>query len=219
MTATPDRPLLERLIRVPTGNACDALVEMGRVPPVMRGLRSIGASTAFAGPAFTLRQVPRPIEAPAGVNLTKHGQVMDELAQPGQVIVIDAGGRDEVCTFGSILVLRAKLRGIAGVVTDGTARDIDELPAVGLPVYAKGSNPVASKIFFQTVSLGEPVSCGGVQVRPGDVIFGDATGVLVIAPDLVPEVVERAEAISRREAKWIAGIKAGKSLAQSQRDA
>ncbi len=219
MTAAPDRALLDRLTRVPTGNACDALVEMGRVPSVMRELRSIGALAAFAGPAFTLRQVPRPIEAAASVNLTRHIQVFDELAQAGQVVVIDTGGRDEVCTFGSILMLRAKARGIAGVVTDGTARDIDEIPAVGLPVYAKGANPIASKIFFQTVAMGEPVCCGGVQVRPGDIIFGDATGVLVIPPDLLPEVVERAKAISRKEAKWIAGVKAGKSLAQSQRDA
>jgi phosphopantothenoylcysteine decarboxylase/phosphopantothenate--cysteine ligase len=77
-----------------------------------------------------------------------------------QVIVIDTGAHDEVCTFGSILILRARLRGIAGVVTDGCVRDLDEIPKAGLPVYAKGSNPIASKVFFQTVSVGEPVSCG-----------------------------------------------------------
>ena len=219
MSTAPDRTLLERLIKVPTGNACDALVEMGRVPPIMRGLRSIGAAVAFAGPAFTLRQVLRPAEAAAGTNLTKHASVMDELAQPGQVIVIDTGGRNEACTFGSILMLRAKLRGVAGVVTDGTARDIDEIPATGMPVHAAGGNPIGSKLYFQTVCLGEPVSCAGVQVRPGDVIFGDATGVLVIPPALLQEVVERAEAISHKEAKWIAGVKAGKSLAQSQKEA
>jgi len=219
MTTAADQTLLDRLICVPTGNACDALVEMGQFPSAMRGLRSIGAAGAFAGPAFTLRQVPRPLATPPSVNLTRHAQVIDELAQPGHVLVIDTGGRDEVCTFGSILMLRAKLRGIAGVVTDGFARDVDEIPDVGLPVYAKGSNPIASKVFFQTVSIGEPVCCGGSQVRPADIIFGDATGVLVIPPDLLAEVVERAEAISRKEAKWIAGVKAGKSLAESQRDA
>jgi regulator of RNase E activity RraA len=215
MATAPDRSLLDRLVALPTGNACDALTEMGRFPPVMRGLHSIGSSTAFAGPAFTLRQLPRPIEVFPSVNLTRHLQVIDELAQPGQVVVIDTGGRDEVCTFGSIAMLRAKLRGIAGVVTDGAARDIDEIPSAGLPVYAGSSNPIASKVFFQTVCIGEPVCCGGVQVRPGDIIFGDATGVLVIPLDLVPEVVERAEAISRQEAKWIAGVKSGKSLAES----
>jgi regulator of RNase E activity RraA len=219
MIAESDRSLLKRLVGISTGNACDALTEIGRIPTVMRGVRSVGASSAFAGPAFPLRQVPRPIDASPTGNLTKHIQVFDELAQPGQVIVIDTGARDEVCTFGSILILRAKLRGIAGVVTDGCVRDLDEIPKVGLPVHAKGSNPIASKVFFQTVSIGEPVSCGGVQVRPNDVIFGDATGVVVITPALLAEVVERAERISGKESKWIDGIKAGKTLAQSQRDA
>ncbi|OGA32835.1 MAG: hypothetical protein A3G80_09655 [Betaproteobacteria bacterium RIFCSPLOWO2_12_FULL_62_13b] len=219
MSGAPDRVLLNRLIALPTGNACDALVEMGRVPAAMRGLKSIGSGASFAGSAFTLRQIPRPIEIPLNANLTRHAQVIDEMSEPGQVIAIDTGGRDEVCTFGSILMLRAKLRGIAGVVTDGCARDVDEIAKVGLPVHAAGSNPVGSKIFFQTVSIGEPVSCGGVQVRPGDIIFGDTTGVLVIPPDLLPEIVERAEAISRKEAKWMASIREGKSLSQAQREA
>ena len=219
MSAIPDSVLLNRLIALPTGNACDALVEMGRVPTAMRGSKSIGSGASFAGSAFTLRQVPRPIDTPSSVNLTKHAKVIDEMSQPGQVIVIDTAGRDEVCTFGSILMLRAKLRGIAGVVTDGCARDVDEIAKIGLPVHVAGANPVGSKIFFQTVSIGEAVSCGGVQVRPGDIVFGDATGVLVIPPDLLAEVVERAEAINQKEAKWMAGVREGKSLSQAQREA
>lgn len=210
---------MKRLMALSTGNVCDALTELGWVPRAMRGLRSIGSPSAFAGPAFTLRQVPRPIDTPPSVNLTKHAQVIDELAAPGQVLVIDTGSRDEVCTFGSILMLRAKLRGIAGVVTDGAARDVDEIPDVGLPVHVRSANPVASKVFFQTVSIGEPVSCAGVQVRPGDIVFGDATGVLVISPEQLAEVVERAEAVTRKEAKWLAGVKEGKSLLRTQRDA
>jgi regulator of RNase E activity RraA len=214
-----DESLLKRLIGLPTGNACDALIEMGIHPRAMRGVHSIGSGTPFAGPAFTLRQVPRPIGAPLSVNLTKHAHAIDTLVQPGQVLVIDTGGHDEACTFGAILMFRAHARGIAGVVTDGTARDVDEIPGAGLPVYVRAGNPVPSKVFFQTVSTDEPVSCGGVAVKPGDIVFGDATGILVIPPDLLPEVVERAEAIGRKEARWMAGIREGKSLAQSQQDA
>jgi regulator of RNase E activity RraA len=219
MAGMPDRVLLDRLVSLPTGNACDALTEMGRFPALIRGLHALGSLGAFAGPAFTLRQVPRPVEASPSSNLTRQLQVIDELAQPGQVIVIDTGGRDEVCTFGSILMLRAKMREIAGVVTDGAARDVEEIPTVGLPVYTRSANPIASKVFFQTVSVDEPVSCGGAQVRPGDIIFGDATGILVIPPDLLAEVVERAEAIRQKETKWEAGVRSGKGLAESQRTA
>jgi regulator of RNase E activity RraA len=219
MAVVPDRSLLDRLVSLPTGNVCDALAEMGRLPALIRGLHALGSFKAFAGPAFTLRQVPRPVETSPSSNLTRHLQVFDELAQPGQVIVIDTGGRDEVCTFGSILVLRAKVRGIAGVVTDGAARDVDEIPHVGLPVYTRSANPIASKVFFQTTSVGEPITCGGAQVRPGDIVFGDATGILVIPPDLLAEVVERAEAIQQKETKWVAGVRSGASLADSQRTA
>ncbi len=213
-----DGPLMKRLMALRTGNVCDAMTDLGWIPRAMRGLKSIGSPAVFAGPAFTLRQVPRPIDTPSNVNLTKHAQVIDEMAQPGTVLVIDTGGRDEVCTFGAILMLRAKLRGIAGVVTDGAARDVDEIPDVGLPVHVKSANPVASKVFFQTVSVGEPVSCGGVLVRPGDIVFGDATGVLVISPDQLATVVECAEAVTRKEAKWLAGVREGKSLLQTQRN-
>jgi regulator of RNase E activity RraA len=214
-----DPSLLKRLVALPTGNACDALIEMGWLPRVMCGVKSVGNGAPFAGPAFTLRQEPRPVGVAPNVNLTKHAHAIDTLVQPGQVLVIDTGGHDEACTFGSILMFRAKLRGIAAVVTDGTARDIDEIPGAGLPVYASGGNPVPSKVFFQTVSIGEPVSCGGVSVKPGDIVLGDATGVLVIPPELLPEVVERAEAIGRKEALWMAGIRAGQSLGQAQQDA
>ena len=219
MTVVPDRLLLDRLVSLPTGNACDALTEMGRFPALIRGLHALGSLRAFAGPAFTLRQVPRPVEASPSSNLTMQLQVIDELAQPGQVIVIDTGGRDEVCTFGSILMLRAKVQGIAGVVTNGAAWEVEEIPTVGLPVYTRSANPIASKVFFQTVSVGEPVSCGGAQVRPGDIIFGNATGILIIPPDLLAEVVERAEAIHQKETKWVAGVRSGASLVESQRTA
>jgi 4-hydroxy-4-methyl-2-oxoglutarate aldolase len=218
MSVAPDGSLMKRLLALQTGNVCDALAELGWIPKAMRGLKCIGNPAAFAGPAFTLRQVPRPIDAPSNVNLTKHALAIDEMAQPGEVLVIDTGGRDEACTFGAILMLRAKLRGIAGVVTDGAARDVGEIPEVGLPVYVKSANPVASKVFFQTVSVGEPISCGGVLVRPGDIVFGDATGVLVISPDQLAEVVERGEAVTRREAKWLAGVRGGRSLLQTQRE-
>lgn len=211
--------LMKRLTALPTGNICDALAEMGRAPRVMRGIKSIGHPGSFAGPAFTLRQIPRPLDASPNENLTGHAQAFDDLAKPGQVLVIDTGGRDEVCTFGSILIFRAKLRGLAGVVTDGAARDVDEIPHLGLPVHVKSANPIASKGFFQTVSLGEPVSCGGVHVRPGDIVCGDATGILIIPPTLMQEVVDCAETIHQKETKWMTGLRQGKSLYQVRREA
>ena len=125
----------------------------------------------MAGPAFTI-DVSR-----AGDNLMIHAALA--IAKPGDVLVIDGKADRSVALMGSIMMNTARQLGLGGVVVDAAVRDIDELRALGFPVYAVGTNPNGPTKFVPGL-LNVPISCGGVAVHPGDLVVGDADGVVVI---------------------------------------
>ncbi len=144
----------------------------GRIAAVCPGAR-------MAGPAFTI-DVSR-----AGDNLMIHTALA--MAQPGDVLVIDGKADRTVALMGSIMMNTARQLGLAGVVIDAAVRDVEELRELGFPVYAVGTNPNGPTKFVPG-RINAPISCGGVPVYPGDLVVGDADGVVVIAR-------ERAEAL------------------------
>ena len=111
-----------------------------------------------------------------------------------------------------LFTLEAQRKGLAGIVVDGLIRDTNTIRTLDIPVYACGTNPQAGTVG----KLGESqvtVSCAGVLVRPGDIVFGDDDGVLVADPQTVLAALPQAEAICAREARIIERLKAGESLA------
>ena len=167
----------------------------GRVAPVSPSMR-------MAGPAFT-------IEVRAGDNLMIHTAIA--LAQPGDVLVIDGKGDRTCALMGSIMINACKKLGLAGVVIDAAVRDTEELRELGFPVYAVGANPNGPTKFVPG-RINWPISCGGIAVEPGDLVVGDADGVVVVERDKAPGLLDAASKKVAEERARIADIVAGKNL-------
>jgi RraA family protein len=167
----------------------------GRIAPLAPAMR-------LAGPAFT-------IEVRAGDNLMIHAAM--SMARPGDVLVID-GKADRSCALmGSIMMNACVKLGLAGVIVDGAVRDTEELRELGFAVYAVGANPNGPTKFVPG-RINWPISCGGVAVNPGDLVVGDADGVVVVEREKAASLLEAAAKKVAEERARIADIVAGKNL-------
>lgn len=163
-------------------------------------IRPRSAAIGIVGPAFTVRcrddflPVLRAVEA----------------AAPGDVIVVDGGGR-EIALAGELFARGALVRGLGGIIIDGGYRDMAYVSGCDLPVYSRFVTPLAGT----AVKLGElqiPVTCGGVTVNPGDLILADVEGVIVLDPARAEQLLEQATAIKDTEARAIDALNAGATL-------
>lgn len=177
-----------RLAALPTANIADAQDRLG----VATGIRPIWGSARTAGPAYTVLTRP-------GDNKTVIAALDD--AQPGDVIVVDGGGDITRALIGDLIGARARRLGLAGFVIDGAVRDADTLAEIGLPVFARGVTP-AGPFKHGPGRLQRPVSIGGVVVSPGDLVIGDADGVVIVRADEADAVLTEAEAVRDREAGY-----------------
>ena len=194
---------------MPVGNISDAMDGLGIARGVIHGLKPLSMmQPRTAGFAFTLKQMPRHQEA-VGDKLAKHLQVIDELSSPGDVLVIDVGGRLDICTGGALLVLRAKLRGLCGWVVNGCVRDVRDIVELGFPVHCCGTSPIKSSPALETVGIQIPVEIGGVQIKSGDLIVADDTGVVVVPISKASEVLEKARHIKKNEEKVAELLRSG----------
>lgn len=153
----------------------------------------------LCGPAFTVRTAP-------GDNLMVQKAV--DLARPGEVIVVDGGGFTDQAVVGEIMVRWAARRGIAGFVVDGAIRDLDYLAESDMPVYARAATPRGPS----RAGPGEingPVCVGQMVVHPGDIVLGDADGVLAVPLADAQAVLSAANALRDREQVLLAGIADG----------
>ena len=177
------------------------------------GVRPLRPGSRIVGTALTLRFVPyrKDLFAAHGSGFNAQKQAFDEVG-PGEVIIIEARGDGTAGTLGDILALRAKIRGAAGVITDGGVRDSAAVAEVGLPVYAAGPHPAVLGRRHVPWEVGATIACGGATVRPGDVIVADDDGALVIPPGLVPEVLEAAEEQEDEEAFIAEMVRRGESV-------
>ena len=197
---------VEAFRQLPTGNIADAMEELGLENGVATGIYPIDRSMPpMAGLAVTVQQGPRRPGA-GRERLTRHPKVMEEIARPGDVMVISVGGRLDVCSWGGILSLRAKRKGLAGLVIDGAARDISEMVEVGLPAFIKGATPRASHLVLETLTVNEPMDCAGVHVRPGDIVVGDDTGVVFVPVEHAEKILEAAQAVKEKEDRIVADL-------------
>lgn len=134
-----------------------------------------------------------------------------EMGQPGDVIVVDAGGDLQTSVCGGLMGGLAKNRGIRGMIVDGTGRDTDELEDIDWPIWTKAITPRGTHTMFserkEELSINVPIACGGVVVNPGDFIVADLMGVVVVPLDIAEETVRLAqEQADREEAtrEWVA---------------
>ena len=167
---------------------------------------------AFVGRAATalVRQAPPEQATPALA--VKHSVEMIDSAGPGDVGVIVMEGSLDVAAIGGLMGTAAKSRGMVGMVLDGGVRDIAELRALGLPVFARSASPATAVGRFATVAKQVPVECAGVTVNPGDIVVAGEDGVVIVPKDRAADVLERAQAIDERETKMVPFIRQHRSL-------
>lgn len=134
-----------------------------------------------------------------------------EMAQPGDVIVVDAGGDLNTSVCGGLMGGLAKNRGIRGMIVDGAGRDTDELELINWPIWTRAITPRGTHTMFsgrkEELSINVPIACGGVVVNPGDFIVADLMGVVVVPLEIAEEVVKLAQEQADREAltrEWVA---------------
>jgi 4-hydroxy-4-methyl-2-oxoglutarate aldolase len=189
--------LTERLLAIDVSALSDADKSLAVLDPAVRAMIP---DVRMAGPAFTV------------VAADDHLPVMSALAEaaPGDVLVIATNGGSRA-VFGELFATEALRRGLAGIVADGFCRDLRGLRDIGLPVFARGTTPRAGTTVSRA-ALGATIACGGVEVSPGDIVFGDDDGVLVAAPERIAAALDTAELIGRAERAILAAQARGEAL-------
>lgn len=167
----------------------------GRIAPLAPTMR-------FAGPAIT-------VEVRPGDNLMIHAAMA--IAKPGDVLVIDGKGDETAALMGEIMVSQCKAIGLAGIVIYGSVRDTEALIEMGFPVYAVGANPNGPTKNIPG-RINWPIAVGGVCVNPGDLIVGDADGVVVIEREKAASLLGAAAQKVADENKRLEGIRNGGQL-------
>lgn len=148
------------------------------------GIKPMHSSFRTLGSALT-------VKLGRNSNLMLHKAI--SVAQPGDVLVVDNNGDCSAAVFGEIMSTVAVSKKLAGLVVDGLVRDIDKLGDIGFPVFARGALPRVASNDSSAGSINLTVQCGGVIVRPGDIIAGDEDGIIVLSPTEVFGVMERAQ--------------------------
>jgi RraA family protein len=197
MPQRPARALVAALAEMVTPHLSDNMSRLQGAAAAIRPMHGGGAK--LAGPAFTVR-------VPAGDNLMVHKAI--DIAAPGDVIVVDAAGVLEQAIIGDIMTSLAAKRGVGGFVIDGAIRDAAELAARPFPVYARG---VTHRGPYKNGpgEINVPVSIGGMVVRPGDIIVGDADGVVAVPLADAEAVLAAAREQRKKEEASLAAIAAG----------
>ena len=200
-------PIIERLLKLDTCAVADGMDRLG-LTGATYGVRPMWPCPKIVGRAVTMKIKPVGLDKPK-----QHlGTLPIDAAQPGDVIVIDNGGRADTSCWGGLLALAAKTKGISGVVIDGACRDIDESRELGFPVYARGAVPMTARGRIMQQSYNQEIEFAGVQVHPGDLLIADGSGVVVIPRSREEDVVREAEAVAATEARMAEGIRQGMSV-------
>jgi regulator of RNase E activity RraA len=187
-----------------TASISDALDRLG-IAGQCRGIMPIDRSFRLCGYAFTVRY------GPVGVDGGTVGDYIDDL-QPGQVVVLDNQGRLDATVWGDLLTATAAAMGLPGTVIDGVCRDSDRSIELGYPVYSRGRWMRTGKDRVCVEEYGGTVAIGGVSVQPGDILVGDADGLVSVPRRMAAKVAEAARGIDDAERLIREAVASGLSL-------
>lgn len=203
-----EKELIAELKKMDTAGISDAMDKLG-IPCGLLGIQAVVRGHKICGPAYTVHYIP------CGAEKGTVGDFIDDV-QPGQVVVIDNGGRLYCTVWGDIMTFTAKTKGIEGTVIDGVCRDVDGIEELGYGIYTKGRYMVTGKERVTVDRVQVPVAISGVQVRPDDIILGDDSGALVIPKERAEEVLKLAQHIDEVEQKIREEVKKGSSLKEAR---
>ncbi len=177
-------------------------IEGGYMSPA---IKPVYQSAKIAGPAYTVR-----LSGEDSVTL----YYAMERAPKGSVIIIDRGGDTTFACCGEIVAYAAKTLGLEGIVVDGPATDSVAITQMQFPVFSKGISAVTTRFLGTSGQYDIPVSCGGVAVKTGDIIFGDADGVICLSVEECSKYVEKALADDAEEIEWKEKMKQGMKVSE-----
>ncbi|MEV6171644.1 fumarylacetoacetate hydrolase family protein [Streptomyces sp. NPDC051954] len=200
-----------RLVAVATLSA--QLRKRGLPHMSIDGVRPTQPGAGMVGVAHTLRYLPlrEDLFKKYGNGMNAQKRAIEQL-RPGHVLVMDARRDTSAGTLGDILALRAQQRGAAGVVTDGGLRDSAAVTELGLPVFHGGAHPSVLGRRHVPWDTGMPIACGGALVQPGDLIVGDADGVVVVPPELAEELTADCREQEAQERFITEQVRAGRGI-------
>jgi regulator of RNase E activity RraA len=218
MPSRPDplpRELWQCLDQASTATVTSQLFKRGLRRMHLVGVVPVSRRRRLMGEALTLRYIPsrEDLDTVEVFQNPEHPQRKAiELTEAGQVLMIDARADIRAASAGHILATRLLRRGAAGLVTDGALRDSPAIAEMDFPVYAAAASPAMNLTVHHAVDIGVPIGCGGVPVFPGDVVLGDAEGLVVIPRHLAVEVARDAAEQERLETFVLAKIDRGAPL-------
>jgi 4-hydroxy-4-methyl-2-oxoglutarate aldolase len=197
--------LVARLAALDSCAISDALDSL-HLPPAVTGLAPLGAAARIAGPALTVKLGP---ERPAAGTVRHLGSAAIDAANTGDIIVLEHSSGVECAGWGGVLSAGAQAKGVAGVVIDGPARDIDEAKALRFPVYGRHAIARTARGRAYEQSFNAVIAIAGTRVEPGDYVLADSSGVVFVPRLRLEEVVQRAERISRKERLMVEALRRG----------
>lgn len=205
-----------RLMRVSTATLATLLYKRGLRNQFIQGVTRLSKGSAnMVGPAFTLRYMPAR-EDRNGLEVFRNREHPQrkavEQCPAGAVMVFDSRKDARAASAGGILVSRLKERGVAGVVTDGGFRDSAEIAELGIPAYQQRPSAPTNLTLHEAIDINVPVGCGDAPVFPGDILVGDADGVIVIPAHIADEVAEQALEMTIFEDFVMESVRGGRSI-------
>lgn len=200
--------VVKKLGAFSTSNLSDAMDTLGFAGGC-HGITPVVAGVKMVGTAYTIRYIP------VGVQKGTVGDYIDDVS-PGDVVVLDNNGRLDCTVWGDILTVVAKAKGISGTVIDGVCRDVSTILEEKYPIFSRGRFMMTGKDRVTVEAVQVAVTIGRAQVKPGDVLVGDDSGVVVIPQEMAEQVIEAAEAIDGAENSIVKAVRSGLSLKEAR---
>lgn len=192
-----DADLMGEFLEFETPDISDQLNRLYSVDPEIHCLTD--SHHRLCGPVCTVKVFP-------GDNLMVHKAL--DVAQPGDIVVIDARGSRMNAVLGDLICTKARHRGIAGFVVDGLVRDMPGILELDFPVFARGTTPIGP-LHRGPGEINYPICCGGMVVNPGDVLIADAAGIVVVPQEIVTELLQRLNEYKASQASYLAAVQRG----------
>ena len=192
----PAPEMVRQFQRFPTPDISDLLNRLYAVDPQVRLLTS--PHHRLCGPALTVKCFP-------GDNLMVHKSL--DVAEPGDIVVVDAGGANANAVLGDLVSMKAKHRGIAGFIVDGLIRDLPDIMGMDFPVFACGTTAIGP-LHRGPGEINFPICCGRVVVNPGDIMVADAAGIVVVPQGIAAAALERLDSHEKSNSAYLESVRA-----------
>jgi regulator of RNase E activity RraA len=204
----------DKLKGVSTATLASALYKRGLRNQMVQDVRPLGApkGASMVGEAYTLRYMPAREDLNPMTIFRDHSHPQRKAVEecpPGAILVMDSRKDPRAASAGGILVTRLMVRGVAGVVTDGGFRDSAEIGQLDIPTYHNRPSAPTNLTLHQAIDINVPIGCGDAPVFPGDVVVGDADGVIIVPAEIADEIANEAVEMTAYEDFVIERVRGG----------